>query len=63
MTTTGDSLMRIFWPSNAPRTQLPGVVVGWKNSDLEFFVLTILEMVEVHTPQVHQLYRLELTLH
>ncbi|KAI9886646.1 MAG: hypothetical protein M1823_001560 [Watsoniomyces obsoletus] len=37
--------MRVFWPSDAPRSQLPGVLVGWKNTELEFFVLTILEAV------------------
>lgn len=45
--TSRDSLIRIFWPSNTPRSHLPGVVVGWKNSDLEFFVVTILDAVEV----------------
>ena len=39
--------MRVFWPSTLPRHTLPGVVVGWQNSPLEYFVLTILEAVEV----------------
>jgi hypothetical protein len=39
--------VKVFWPSNAPSSQVPGVVIGWKNSDVEFFVLTVLEAVEV----------------
>lgn len=42
-----DGLMRIFWPLDIPRTDLPGVIVGWKNSDLDILVVAILEEVEV----------------
>jgi phosphatidylinositol N-acetylglucosaminyltransferase subunit Q len=41
-----NELLRIFWPSNLSRTTTPGVVVGWRNSDTDLFVITILEDVE-----------------
>ena len=43
----GNGLLRIFWPSDAPRNKRPGVVVGWRNSELDLFVVSILEDVEV----------------
>lgn len=39
-------LMRIFWPLDIPRTSSPGVIVGWRNSELDFLVVAILEEVE-----------------
>lgn len=42
-----DGLMRIFWPLDLPRAGSPGVIVGWKNSGLDFLVVAILEDVEV----------------
>ncbi|KUI72317.1 N-acetylglucosaminyl-phosphatidylinositol biosynthetic protein gpi1 [Cytospora mali] len=41
-----DGLMRIFWPIDIPRPHLPGVVVGWRNSALDVFVVAILEAVD-----------------
>jgi phosphatidylinositol glycan class Q protein len=41
-----DGLMRIFWPTDIPRSDLRGVVVGWRNSGLDVFVVAILEEVE-----------------
>ncbi|KAK4166575.1 N-acetylglucosaminyl transferase component-domain-containing protein [Cladorrhinum sp. PSN259] len=41
-----DGLMRVFWPADLPRSDLKGVVVGWRNSALDVFVLAILEEVE-----------------
>ncbi|KAK0649400.1 N-acetylglucosaminyl transferase component-domain-containing protein [Cercophora newfieldiana] len=41
-----DALMRVFWPTDLPRSGLKGVVVGWRNSPLDVFVLAILEEVE-----------------
>ncbi|KAJ4293008.1 pig-Q [Collariella sp. IMI 366227] len=41
-----DGLMRVFWPADLPRSDLRGVVVGWRNSELDVFVLAILEEVE-----------------
>jgi phosphatidylinositol glycan class Q protein len=40
-------LMRIFWPSDAPRSSLPGVLVGFQNSRSDVFVVGILQEVEV----------------
>lgn len=42
-----DGLMRIFWPADIRTSELRGVVVGWRNSALDVFVVTILEEVEV----------------
>lgn len=42
-----DGLMRIFWPIDIPRSELAGVVVGWRNSKLDVFVVAILEAVDV----------------
>ena len=44
---THNGLMRIFWPSDAPNAPLPGVLVGFKNSELDVFVVTVLQEVEV----------------
>lgn len=45
--TDNDGLMRVFWPADLPRSDLRGVVVGWRNSALDVFVLANLEAVEV----------------
>lgn len=42
-----DGLLRVFWPYDLPRSTAPGVIVGWRNSELDLFVLTVLEDVEV----------------
>ncbi len=44
-------LMRIFWPLDAPLTDSPGVIIGWKNSSQDVFVLSILDDVEVSSGQ------------
>ncbi|KAA8646091.1 phosphatidylinositol N-acetylglucosaminyltransferase [Aspergillus tanneri] len=41
-----DGLLRVFWPYDLPRSSSPGVIVGWRNSELDFFVLAVLEDVE-----------------
>ncbi|KAK5661746.1 hypothetical protein OQA88_9847 [Cercophora sp. LCS_1] len=41
-----DALMRVFWPTDLPRSDLRGVVVGWRNSALDVFVLATLDEVE-----------------
>ncbi|KAJ5095559.1 hypothetical protein NUU61_004915 [Penicillium alfredii] len=41
-----DGLLRVFWPYDLPRSSAPGVIVGWRNSELDLFVLTVLEDVE-----------------
>lgn len=43
---THNALMRIFWPSDLPNTPRPGVIVGWRNSELDVVVVTILHDVE-----------------
>lgn len=40
--------MRIFWPVDIARSEHPGVVVGWKNSPLDVFVVAVLEDADVH---------------
>ncbi|KAM7220658.1 N-acetylglucosaminyl transferase component (Gpi1) domain containing protein [Rhypophila decipiens] len=44
-----DGLMRVFWPTDLPRSDLKGVVVGWRNSALDVFVVAILEAVEARS--------------
>ncbi|KAB8218077.1 muts domain V-domain-containing protein [Aspergillus novoparasiticus] len=41
-----DGLLRVFWPYDLPRSSSQGVIIGWKNSELDLFVLTVLEDVE-----------------
>lgn len=48
----GNGLLRIFWPNNLDRTTTPGVIVGWRNSELDLFVITVLEDVEVRNVEV-----------
>jgi phosphatidylinositol N-acetylglucosaminyltransferase subunit Q len=43
----GNALLRIFWPSDAPRHSRPGVLVGWRNSEYDVMVISILHEVEV----------------
>jgi phosphatidylinositol glycan class Q protein len=45
-----NGLMRIFWPLDIPRTNAPGVIVGWRNSELDVLVVAILEDVEASPP-------------
>ncbi|KAF2501687.1 Gpi1-domain-containing protein [Lophium mytilinum] len=58
---TNNGLMRIFWPSDAPTTPTPGVLVGWRNSELDVFVVAILQDVEIrsveHALRMGILYR------
>ena len=48
--TVYDGLMRIFWPADIARSGFPGVIVGWKNSELDFFVVAVLDVADVSTP-------------
>ena len=43
----GNGLLRIFWPSDAPRNKSHGTIIGWRNSPLDVFVISILQDVEV----------------
>lgn len=40
-------LIRIFWPSDISRQTLPGVLVGFRNSETDVFVVSVLSEVEV----------------
>ena len=42
-----NGLMRVFWPSDAPRSPLSGVLVGFRNSEYDVFVVGVLQEVEV----------------
>ena len=45
-----DGLMRVFWPADIERSELPGVIVGWKNSSLDVVVVAVLNHVDVCLP-------------
>ena len=55
--TTRNALMRIFWPSDAPKDDYPGVLVGWRNSELDILVVTILQHVEVGSTDFDRLHQ------
>ncbi len=42
-----DGLMRVFWPTDIRLSDRPGVVVGWRNSTLDVFVVAVLDDVDV----------------
>jgi hypothetical protein len=42
-----NGLMRIFWPLDFPRSSEPGVLVGWRNSEHDVFVVDVLNGVDV----------------
>lgn len=39
--------MRIFWPSDAATGLSSGVLIGFRNSELDILVVSVLEDVEV----------------
>ncbi|CAZ85429.1 unnamed protein product [Tuber melanosporum] len=41
-----NGLMRVFWPLDFQRSSQPGVLVGWRNSELDIFVVDILNGVD-----------------
>ncbi|KAI1435839.1 N-acetylglucosaminyl transferase component [Xylaria sp. CBS 124048] len=41
-----DGLMRVFWPSDVVTSDLSGVLVGWRNSDLDVVVVAVLDHVD-----------------
>ena len=53
MTACKDGLMRIFWPSDAPRDNIPGVLVGWRNSEQDVLVVGVLQGVDVCSKPIH----------
>ncbi|KAI0123792.1 N-acetylglucosaminyl transferase component-domain-containing protein [Xylariales sp. AK1849] len=40
-----DGLIRVFWPTDIARSDLPGVIVGWRNSGLDVVVVAVLDHV------------------
>ncbi|KAJ4324985.1 pig-Q [Fusarium piperis] len=48
-----DGLMRVFWPTDIPKSERPGVVVGWRNSILDVLVVAILEDVDARITESH----------
>jgi phosphatidylinositol glycan class Q protein len=42
-----NGLTRVFWPSDAPRDSSPGVLVGFRNSESDVFVVAVLQEVEL----------------
>ena len=40
-------LLRVFWPSDVPRDKKQGTIVGWRNSELDLCVVSVLQGVEV----------------
>jgi len=61
MTSRKHGLMRIFWPSDAPQHLLPGVLVGWRNSELDVLVIGVLQGVDArnveHALRMRTLFR------
>ena len=61
MTTRKNGLMRIFWPSDAPRDEASGVLVGWRMSELDVLVIGVLQSVEArnveHALRMRVLFR------
>lgn len=43
--------MRVFWPSDIANISNPGVLVGWRNSDLDVIVISVLQDVETRSVQ------------
>ncbi|CUS15625.1 unnamed protein product [Tuber aestivum] len=41
-----NGLMRVFWPLDFQRNSRPGILVGWRNSELDIFVVDILNGVD-----------------
>lgn len=46
---THNGLMRIFWPFDAPTSPAPGVLVGFRNTQYDVLVVTILQDVDLET--------------
>ncbi|KAG5995504.1 hypothetical protein E4U52_008233 [Claviceps spartinae] len=48
-----DGLMRVFWPTDIRKSDRPGVVVGWRNSTLDVFVVAVLDDVRAQDVEFH----------
>ena len=42
-----NKVLRVFWPSDSPKGNSEGTLVGWRNSPLDVFVVSVLQDVEV----------------
>lgn len=42
-----NGLLRVFWPSDAPKGTEQGIIIGWRNANLDVLVVSILQNVEV----------------
>ena len=42
-------LLRVFWPNNLTRATTPGVIVGWRNSETDLLVVTVLEDADIES--------------
>lgn len=40
-------LLRVFWPADFPKSTAAGTIIGWQNSSLDFFVVSVLYDVQV----------------
>ena len=48
---TSTNLRRIFWPINAAKGRVtPGWVVGWMNSNNDYFIFAVLNEKSVKVP-------------
>ncbi|KAL1961264.1 hypothetical protein VTO42DRAFT_3210 [Malbranchea cinnamomea] len=44
-----DGLLRVFWPYELAQSSAPGVIVGWRNSEFDIFVVSVLEHVDARS--------------
>lgn len=47
-----NGLLRIFWPSDSNVPGISGVLVGWRNSETDILIASVLENTEVRMPSV-----------
>ena len=46
-------LLRVFWPSDELKHKREGILVGWRNSALDIFVVSVLQDVEVSLSRIY----------
>lgn len=44
-----NGLIRVFWPLDSIATDISGVLVGWRNSESDILIASILEDAEVRS--------------
>jgi phosphatidylinositol N-acetylglucosaminyltransferase subunit Q len=47
MSKSNHDLLRIFWPNNLSSTGTPAVILGWRNSEADLFVITVVEDADI----------------